>query len=38
MNYALNWALCAKGVTPKGEAYRNLREAELKKLKASIPG
>lgn len=38
MNYALNWALCAKGVTPKGEAYRNLREAELKKLNASIPG
>jgi len=37
MNYALNWALCAKGVTPKGEAYRNLREAELKKLNASIP-
>lgn len=38
MNYALNWALCAKGVAPQGEAYRNLREAELKKHNASIPG
>lgn len=38
VNYALNWALCAKGVAPKGEAYRNLRESELKKLNAAIPG
>jgi len=37
VNYALNWALCAKGVAPKGEAYRNLRESELKKLNAAIP-
>jgi hypothetical protein len=38
VNYALNWALCAKGVVPKGEAYRNLRESQLKKLNANIPG
>ena len=38
VNYALNWALCAKGVAPKGEAYRNLRESQLKKLNATIPG
>jgi hypothetical protein len=37
VNYALNWALCAKGVVPKGEAYRNLRESQLKKLNANIP-
>lgn len=37
VNYALNWALCAKGIAPKGEAYRNLRGSELKKLNASIP-
>jgi hypothetical protein len=37
MNYALNWALCAKGIAPKGEAYRNLKESELKKLNATIP-
>ncbi|KAG0617381.1 hypothetical protein M758_5G185700 [Ceratodon purpureus] len=37
VNYALNWALCAKGVAPKGEAFRNLRESELRNLNAAIP-
>ncbi len=38
MNYALNWALASKGVAPQGDAYRNLKEKELKKHNAAIPG
>jgi hypothetical protein len=38
VNYALNWALASKGVAPQGDAYRNLKEKELKKHNAAIPG
>jgi hypothetical protein len=38
VNYALNWALASKGVSPQGDAYRNLKEKELKKHNAAIPG
>eukprot|EP00850_Spirogloea_muscicola_P016992 SM000142S00506 [mRNA] locus=s142:70711:74299:- [translate_table: standard] len=37
LSYALNWSLAAAGVTPSGEAYRNLKLKDLQELGASLP-
>eukprot|EP01018_Ginkgo_biloba_P035885 Gb_00602 [translate_table: standard] len=36
ISYELNWALASKKVFPKEEAFRNLKEADLKKYGATL--
>lgn len=38
MNHVLNWALASKEVLPQGDAYWNLKEKEVTKHNATVPG